>query len=295
MAPPLTLADHPARLIAASFGEHLARTRLRSAHTVRAYVATAHRLVAFLGEHRGEAVDAGMLAALDAADLRAYLARRRDAGGLTNASAARELSAVRAFLDFANGGPSATPRIRAPRVKKGVPRPVAPAEATDLAHDAADAQDKPWLARRDLAVLLLLYGAGLRVGEAMALDARLLPLGETIMVTGKGSKQRVVPLLPVVRQAIADYAAECPYPLSAGTPLFRGARGAGSMRGLSAGRCAPRGCASACRSGRRPTRFATASRRICWREARICASCRSCSAMRASPPRRSTRPSTRPI
>ncbi|WP_019831996.1 tyrosine-type recombinase/integrase [Sphingomonas sp. PR090111-T3T-6A] len=232
MAPPLTLADHPARLIAASFGEHLARTRLRSAHTVRAYVATAHRLVAFLGEHRGEAVDAGMLAALDAADLRAYLARRRDAGGLTNASAARELSAVRAFLDFANGGPSATPRIRAPRVKKGVPRPVAPAEATDLAHDAADAQDKPWLARRDLAVLLLLYGAGLRVGEAMALDARLLPLGETIMVTGKGSKQRVVPLLPVVRQAIADYAAECPYPLSAGTPLFRGARGGGLDAGI---------------------------------------------------------------
>jgi integrase/recombinase XerC len=232
VAASLTLADHPARLIAAAFGEHLARTRLRSAHTVRAYLATAHRLVAFLGEHRGEAVDAAMLAALDAADLRAYLARRRDVGGLTNASAARELSAVRAFLDFANGSPAATPRIRAPRVKKGVPRPIAPAEAKALAHDAADAQDKPWLARRDLAVLLLLYGAGLRVGEAMALDARLLPLGETIMVTGKGSKQRVVPLLPVVREAIAEYVQECPYPLTPGTPLFRGARGGGLDAGI---------------------------------------------------------------
>lgn len=232
MAAPLTLADHPARLIVAAFAEHLIRTRLRSAHTVRAYVATAHRLIAFLGEHRGEAVDAAMLAALDAADLRAYLARRRDVGGLTNASAARELSAVRGFLDFANGSPAATPRIRAPRVKKGIPRPVAPAEARALADDAADAQDKPWLAARDLAVLLLLYGAGLRVGEAMALDARLLPLGETIVVTGKGAKQRVVPLLPVVRQAIATYAAECPYPLSAGTPLFRGARGGGLDAGI---------------------------------------------------------------
>jgi integrase/recombinase XerC len=232
VAAPLTLADHPARLIAAAFAEHLTCTRLRSAHTVRAYVATAHRLIAFLGEHRGEAVDAAMLAALDAADLRAYLAWRRDVGGLTNASAARELSAVRGFLDFANGSPAATPRIRAPRVKKGIPRPVAPAEARALADDAADAQDKPWLAARDLAVLLLLYGAGLRVGEAMALDARLLPLGETIVVTGKGAKQRVVPLLPVVRQAIATYVRECPYPLSAGTPMFRGARGGGLDAGI---------------------------------------------------------------
>ena len=232
MAAPLTLADHPARLIAAAFIEYLGRTRLRSAHTVRAYGATAHRLIAFLGEHRGEAVDAEMLASLEAADLRAYLARRRDVGGLTNASAARELSAVRAFLDFANGGTAATPRIRAPRVKRGVPRPVAPAEAKALAEDAADAHDTPWLAARDLAVLLLLYGAGLRVGEAMALDARLLPLGETIMVTGKGAKQRVVPLLPVVREAIANYAALCPYPLTRGTPLFRGARGGGLDAGI---------------------------------------------------------------
>jgi integrase/recombinase XerC len=110
-------------------------------------------------------------------------------------------------------------------VKRGVPRPVAPAEAKALAEDAADAQDSPWLAARDLAVLLLLYGAGLRVGEAMALDGQLLPLGEAIIVTGKGGKSRVVPLLPIVREAIARYVELCPYPFGKGGALFRGAKG----------------------------------------------------------------------
>jgi integrase/recombinase XerC len=225
VAAPLTLDDHPARTTAAAFSDHLRRDRMRSAHTVRAYVATAHRLIAFLGEYRGEAVDAKLLASVEPADLRAYLARRRGEGGLTNTSAARELSAVRSFLAFANGEEAALPRLKGPRVKRGIPRPVSPADAKALAEDAAEAQDKPWLAARDLAVLLLLYGAGLRVGEAMALDAGVLPLGEAVTVTGKGNKARVVPVLPVVRQAIADYARQCPYPLSKGTPLFRGAKG----------------------------------------------------------------------
>jgi integrase/recombinase XerC len=225
VAAPLTLEDHPARQIAAAFADHLRRDRLRSAHTVRAYVATAHRLIAFLGEHRGGMVDGGTLSGVEAVDLRAYLARRRSEAALTNASAARELSAVRAFLGFARGEGAALPRLRGPRVKKGVPRPIAPADARALAEDAAEAQDKPWLAARDLALLLLLYGAGLRVSEALSLDAGLLPLGEAITVTGKGNKARVVPLLPVVRQAIADYAGQCPWPLGKGALLFRGAKG----------------------------------------------------------------------
>ncbi|WP_454884571.1 tyrosine recombinase XerC [Sphingomonas oryzagri] len=224
MAAPLTLDDHPARLTAAAFADHLRRDRLRSAHTVRAYTATAHRLIAFLGRHRGEAVDIALLQAIGPGDLRAYLAHRR-AEGLTNASAARELSAVRTFLGFAKGEGAPIPRVQAPRVKRGVPRPVAPADARALAEDAADAHDVPWLAARDLAVLLLLYGAGLRVGEAMGLDAGLLPLGEVITVTGKGNKARVVPLLPIVRDAIAAYADLCPYPLHKGAALFRGAKG----------------------------------------------------------------------
>jgi integrase/recombinase XerC len=223
VAASLDLADHPARALAARWGEHLAQDRRRSAHTVRAYVATAHRLIAFLGTHHGAAVDAALLARIDTADLRAFLAARRGEG-IGNASAARELSALRGFLTF-TGGAGAGPRIRGPRVKKGVPRPISPDEAVALAEDAGEAASRPWIAARDVAVLLLLYGAGLRVGEAMALTGAALPLGETLRVTGKRAKTRIVPLIAPVREAIAHYVALCPYAMAAEAPLFRGARG----------------------------------------------------------------------
>ena len=225
MAAPLTLDDNPARGVAAAWGDHLRRDRLRSVHTVRAYVATAHRLITFLGHYRGEAIDGAALATVDVTELRSYLAHRRGEAAIANASAARELSAVRGFLVFANGESSAPPRIRGPRLKRGVPRPITPSEAKALIADAADDATLPWIAVRDLAVLLLLYGAGLRVGEAVALDGGILPVGEAIAVTGKGDKTRVVPLLPVVRAAIEAYAAECPFGISRGMMLFRGAKG----------------------------------------------------------------------
>ncbi|MBN8809564.1 MAG: tyrosine recombinase XerC [Sphingomonas sp.] len=205
------------------FAQHLARDRRRSAHTVRAYAATAARLVAFLGEHWGEAVDAAALARVSAIDLRAYLAHRRHAG-IGNASAARELSAVRTFLKWA-GGEDAPPRIKGPRVKKGVPRPVSPADAVALAEDVAEDAAEPWIAARDWAVLLLLYGAGLRIGEAVGLTGAILPLGETIAVTGKRDKTRIVPLLPAVRDAIEAYVAASLWPVVRGEALFRGAKG----------------------------------------------------------------------
>ena len=188
---------------------------------MRAYVATAHRLIAFLGEHRGQAVDRTLLGSVDPADLRAYLAARR-AEGIGNVSAARELSALRGFLKHAAGD---APRLRGPRVKRSVPRPVSPDDAVALAEDAADAASQPWIAARDLAVLLLLYGAGLRVGEAVALTGEVLPLGDTIRVTGKRAKTRIVPIVPPVRAAIEQYLALSPWPVSRDTPLFRGARG----------------------------------------------------------------------
>ena len=206
------------------FAEHLARDRRRSAHTVRAYEATAVRLLGFLGGHWGERVSRDALARVTTADLRAYLAHRR-ASGLTNASAARELSAVRAFLAFAGGEQADLPRLRGPRVKKGVPRPVSPDEAMTLAEEVAEDAREPLIAARYLAVLLLLYGAGLRIGEAMALTGAILPLGETLRVTGKRDKTRIVPLLPQVRDAVADYVQRCPYGTAPGEALFRGARG----------------------------------------------------------------------
>jgi integrase/recombinase XerC len=205
------------------FGQHLARDRRRSAHTVRAYETTAVRLVQFLGEHWGEEADRAALGRVTAADLRAYLARRRGQG-LGNASAARELSAVKTFLKWA-AGDDAPPRMRGPRVKKGVPRPVSPADAIALAEEVAEDAAEPWIAARDWAVLLLLYGAGLRIGEAVGLSGAILPLGEAMAVTGKRDKTRIVPLLPQVRDAIEAYVAASPWPVARGEALFRGAKG----------------------------------------------------------------------
>jgi integrase/recombinase XerC len=205
------------------FAEHLRRDRRRSAHTVRAYVATAHRLVGFLEGHWGEAVSAEALGRVSAVDLRAFLAHRRG-DGLGNASAARELSAVRGFLAFV-AGEGATPRLKGPRVKRGVPRPISPDEAVSLAEDIAEDAALPWIGARDWAVLLLLYGAGLRIGEATGLTGTILPLGDRMNVTGKREKTRMVPLLPQVRDAIDAYVALCPWPIARDAPLFRGAKG----------------------------------------------------------------------
>jgi integrase/recombinase XerC len=202
---------------------HLALGRRRSPHTVRAYCSAAQRLIAAhaIGEWQ-------QLAALDARALRSHLAKRR-AAGLSNVSAARELSALKAFLAFAreqvgqDDNPAA--RLRGPRVSKGLPRPVTPDDATNLADtvemDAAEA----WIGARDRAVLLLMYGAGLRISEALSLRGGDLPLGPTIAITGKGGKQRVVPLVPLVREAVEEYARLCPWPVGPREPLFRGAKG----------------------------------------------------------------------
>ena len=196
-----------------AFAEHLSRDRRRSSHTVRAYVATAERLSVHLGGTRIP----------DSLELRGFLAARRD-DGLCNASAARELSAVRCFLEFVGGGDT-VPRLKGPRVKKGVPRPVSPSEAIALAEDVAGQSDEAWISARDWAVLLLLYGAGLRIGEATGLTGAILPLGATVSVTGKRDKTRLVPLLPQVKTAIEAYADLCPHPITRTEPLFKGARG----------------------------------------------------------------------
>jgi len=194
---------------------------------VRAYTATAHRFIQFLGRYRGEQIDVTALTGLSAADLRAFLADRRG-GGLGAASSARELSGVRAFLRYAadqSGSTAQLPRTRAPKRPRTLPRPAAPDDVLELAETAAAAASEPWIGARDLAILLLLYGAGLRVAEALSLRADVLPIGSTLKVTGKRSKTRIVPVVPAVREAIDEYARQCPYPLRGAVPLFVGARG----------------------------------------------------------------------
>ncbi|MBA3669966.1 MAG: tyrosine recombinase XerC [Sphingomonas sp.] len=224
----MTATDrHPAHDLAGRWANYLQHDRRRSAHTVRAYVATAHRLIDFLGRYRGEMVSSESLLALASTDLRAFLAQRRSEG-LGASSAARELSGVRAFLKHAAdsaGTHVQLPRTRAPKRPRTLPRPASPEDAVNLAEDAKEAASEPWIGARDLAILLLLYGAGLRVAEALSLTARDLPIGATLRVTGKRAKTRVVPIVPMVKQAIEQYAAICPYPLAGEAPLFVGARG----------------------------------------------------------------------
>lgn len=212
------------------YAAHLLRDRRRSPHTVRAYRATAERLLAFLSHHWGAVASRAALGAVTAVDLRAFLAHRRGEG-LANTSAARELSAARHFLDWVSGEGS-TPRLKGPRVKRGVPRPIAPHEVVALAEEVGAGARVEWVGKRDWALLLLLYGAGLRIGEALALTGAALPLGETISVTGKRDKTRIVPLLPAVRRAVESYLDASPWPVDRAAPLFRGLRGGALSPGV---------------------------------------------------------------
>ncbi len=209
---------------------HLTDARRRSPHTVRAYVAAAQRVINARGLSTFDEI-----AGLEAHNLRAHLAQRR-AEGLANSSAARELSALKAFIAFARGqsgdpDPSA-PRVRGPRLKKGLPRPVSPDDAVNIADLIDDNAAEDWIGARDRAVLLLMYGSGLRIAEALSLRGSDTPLSETLMVTGKGGKQRLVPILPITRDAVAAYVDACPYPLAKDDSLFRGAKGGPLSSGM---------------------------------------------------------------
>ncbi len=209
---------------------HLTDARRRSPHTVRAYVSAAQRLI-----HARGLSEWSDVAALEAHDLRSHLAARR-AEGLGNASAARELSALKSFIAFGRAESGdldpAAPRLRGPRLKKGLPRPVTPDEAVNIADLIDGIAVEDWIGARDRAVLLLMYGSGLRIAEALSLQGSDVPLGETLMVTGKGGKQRLVPILPITRDGVAVYAEACPWPLPANEPLFRGAKGGPLSQGM---------------------------------------------------------------
>jgi integrase/recombinase XerC len=208
----------------AEYLNFLTDNRRMSPHSVRAYHATANRLTGFLQLHWGSTVDRATLMKISAADMRAFLADRRG-DGLTNRSTARELSAARHFLRFALGENATLPAMKGPRVQRSLPRPVNPDDVLALADDVAESANDGWVGARDWALLLLLYGSGLRVSEATGLNGDVLPFGTTLRVTGKRNKTRIVPLLEQVSTAIQEYIALCPYPMAADQPLFRGARG----------------------------------------------------------------------
>ena len=200
----------------------------RSPHTITAYRDDNIAFLSFLGGHHGEGATPKSLGALKQNDIRAFAAAER-ARGLSARSLARRLSAIRSFLrwisDREGHDLSAALSTRGPKYQRSLPRPLAPDQARELLDFAGHYHPEPWIASRDMAVLTLLYGCGLRISEALGLTGADWPLREALTIRGKGGRERMVPVLPVAKDAIADYLRLCPYPLEPKGPLFRGARG----------------------------------------------------------------------
>lgn len=211
-----------------AFLDYVADEKRLAANTVEAYRCDLTEFFAFLRGHLGGEPGMRAFARLQARDIRAFLAqRRRD--GLADTSIARLLSAIKSFyrwLDRAHGVEN--PEIAfltGPKKPARLPRPVSEVAARDMISEAEGLQAEPWVAARDVAALTLLYGAGLRISEALDLPGHIAPAPERLRITGKGGKVRLVPLIPAVRDAMDAYAKLCPYRFSRDTPFFYGARG----------------------------------------------------------------------
>ncbi|PLP56915.1 recombinase XerC [Mesorhizobium loti] len=208
----------------------LAGERRLSALTVEAYERDTRQFLQFLTGHVGGPAGIADIAGLRPADLRGFLAQRRNEGAGAR-TLGRGLAGVRSLLRFlerrglANAAGAAA--LRAPKQPKSLPKPLTAADARRVVSAGEQMAEEPWIAARNAAVLTLLYGSGLRISEALGLTgADLAHASEAVLrVAGKGGKVRLVPVLPVAFQAIAAYRRLCPYHLGADGPLFRGARG----------------------------------------------------------------------
>ncbi len=208
---------------------HLIAERGQSGATREAYERDARQFLAFLKSHLGHPPCLGDLERLNARTIRAFLASRRKSG-VTSRSLARSLSALRTFFRWLEREETAKNRavlqVAAPKIPHSIPKPLTVEGAASLVErDAGDTEE--WIAARDTAVMMLLYGAGLRISEALSLTPGTAPIaGRDIMhITGKGRKERLVPALAIVSAAIEKYMRLCPYPLEPNERLFRGARG----------------------------------------------------------------------
>ncbi len=198
-------------------------------NTVTAYQGDLTEFLAFITAHKGGPQGLGALERITVSDMRAWMARAR-ADGIAARSLARKLSAVRSFYRWlaAREGfePTAVLSTRAPKFRRKLPRPLAE-DAARAVIDTVELQSRrPWVAARDVAVVTLLWGCGLRISEALALTGADAPLPATLRISGKGGKERVVPVLPAARDAIDGYLRLCPHPMRPSDPLFRGVRGA---------------------------------------------------------------------
>lgn len=209
---------------------HLRDERRFAANSVEAYQRDVAAFLGFLTDHLGHAASTADLATLEPRDLRGYLAfRRQGAEPLGDRSISRALAAIRSFYRYLERRHGiANPRlslVRGPKLKRSLPRPVSEQAAVALIAEAEAARDAPWVGARDAALITLIYASGLRISEALALSGADHPLPDMLRVRGKGAKERVVPVLGAAREAVARYAALCPFALTPGEPLFRAVRG----------------------------------------------------------------------
>lgn len=212
---------------------HLGAERRLSPKTLEAYGRDLRQCLDFLCAHWGERVTLERFAALEATDVRAFMTMRR-ADDIAGRSLMRALAGLRSFGRFlereGKGKVGALSAIRAPKVAKSLPKPLPMASAKRLADadERAGEERETWILARDAAVMALLYGSGLRISEALGLKRREVPRpgeGDVLIVTGKGNKTRMVPVLQNVLALVQEYVAMCPYPLPADGPIFVGARG----------------------------------------------------------------------
>lgn len=217
----------------------LGTERRLAVRTVQGYREDMASFVRFLGDHQGGAVALSDLAALRLADLRAWLAWRHGRD-YARTSTARAVAGVRSFFRFVDRRHGihnpALQAMRTPRPQHRLPRPLVEEDARDLITAARTEAKEPWLGHRDTALLMLLYGAGLRIGEALGLNRRDIGVDPRALrglrVLGKGSKERLVPVLPIVAEALATYLAACPIPPLPDEPLFKGAQGRRLQQGV---------------------------------------------------------------
>lgn len=197
-------------------------------NTLNAYHADVLGWLAFLTNHLGEMSGAALIARVSVTDMRSWMAHERGRG-LAARSLARALSAVKSFARFMADrdgvDPVAILSARAPRFQMKLPRPLEVTDAKAVLATVEMQSLEPWVSARDTAVVTLLYGCGLRISEALGLTGAVSPLPEVLRITGKGGKERIVPVLPQARAAVAAYVKLCPFDLAPDAPLFRGTRG----------------------------------------------------------------------
>ena len=199
-------------------------------NTISAYEADISKFVIFMTKHRAEPQGLGALSGIQTRDIRSWMAHER-ARGVGSRSLARSLSAVKSFFRWLaeryDLEPAAVLLARAPKFEPKLPRPLEIKAASEMIETVNFQSQEDWIGARDAAVLTLLYGSGLRISEALGLTGADIPLFDVIRITGKGGKERMVPVLPVTQLAVERYAKLCPFQLDPKLPLFRGVRGGG--------------------------------------------------------------------